>query len=83
MTHGQVLHLYSNFSFAHHPHVKDAASMPLVHAKLKLAGAKAGANAGCAWDQHCPPCTDGRAPGRWVAAYTMKVTECLWMPTGG
>ncbi|CAL8465783.1 g5319 [Coccomyxa elongata] len=45
------------FSFAHHPHVLDAAKMPLVHLDLELAGAEApaGTNAGCAWDRHCPP----------------------------
>lgn len=48
--------------------------MPLVHFDLELASAEGpvGTKAGCAWDRHCPPCMDGRAPGRWMPVYMMN-----------
>ena len=61
----QIMHLYENFTYSARPTPRPHQQMHL--ADLLLQFFSRDEEKGCAWDDACPFCPDGEAPGRWIA----------------
>ena len=73
----QIMHLYENFTYSARPTPRPQDQMHL--ADLLLQFFSRDEDWGCAWDDTCPFCPDGEAPGRWIArtpALLGKLSHC-------